>query len=152
MTHEDKEYVDILSAGIIIFSDSLNESEINYKNSRIKPKKIGECKVEVYGSEGPIPHFHIYNKDKSFNCCIRIYDNHFFSHGNKYRDILNTSQCRELDEWLRQINDKSLVPMTNWQAIVYMWEAANGECKYPESKKVKVQPDYTKINTFKDII
>ena len=42
MTHEDKEYVDILSAGIIIFNDSLNESEINSKNSRIKPKKIGD--------------------------------------------------------------------------------------------------------------
>lgn len=28
---------------------------------------IGECVIELYPREGPIPHFHIFSKDKKFD-------------------------------------------------------------------------------------
>ena len=64
--------------GEIDFSQSLNESEIGSKNSRFSIKKVGPCKIEVYNVEGQIPHFHISGISKKFNCCVRIYDAHFF--------------------------------------------------------------------------
>jgi len=140
--------------GEIDFSQSLNESEIDSKNSRFSIKKVGPCKIEVYNGEGQIPHFHITGISKKFNCCVRIYDAHFFSHGNKYRDTLNASQCTELNNWLMQINSKSLpnAPVTNWQMIVYMWENSNPDCKYPEKLKTDSQPDYSKMSLFRDEI
>ena len=139
---------DIFQIGFISFNDEvLNETEATTNHSRFIPKKIGECKVEVYGpNEGQIPHFHI--EGNNFNCCVRVYDNHFFQHGN-HRDVLNSYQCRQLHEWLQQLNDKSLVPITNWQTIVLSWEIANSECKYPENKKCKEQPRYDLMSEFK---
>ena len=137
--------------GSIIFSENINETQVLSKN-KFRPKRIGECKVCVYGpDEGQIPHFHIFNKDHSFECCVRIYENNFFSHGNKYRDILNASQCRELNEWLKLENGNSFNKLTNWEGIVFLWENCNGYCKYPESKKVKIQPHYEDMYLFKDV-
>ena len=143
--------MDIFEIGTIYFTDSINEAEITSKKSRFSPKHIGECKVHVYGpDEGNIPHFHIFNKDHSFECCVRIYENYFFPHGGKYTDVLNTSQCRELNNWLMKINDKVVVAMTNWQTIVSMWEVSNPNCRYPESRKTKIQPHYESMSMFKD--
>ena len=67
--------------GIINFDDFINEQEIGDKNKRFKSKSIGECKVEVYSSEGAIPHMHVFNNDNSFEACICIYSNNYFAHG-----------------------------------------------------------------------
>lgn len=141
---------DILQVGFISFNDEvLNEFEVTTNHSRFRPKKIGECKVQVYGpNEGQIPHFHIEGIGNNFDYCVRVYDNHFFQHGN-HRDVLNSYQYRQLHEWLQQINDKSLVPTTNWQAIVFGWESTNPECKYPENKKCREQPRYDLMSEFK---
>ena len=50
---------DIFQVGFITFNDEiLNEDEVTTNRSRFRPKKIGECKVKVYGpNEGQIPHF-----------------------------------------------------------------------------------------------
>lgn len=148
----DHPTIDTFLIGEINFSQSLNESEISDKKSRFSIKKVGPCKIEVYSGEGTIPHFHIIGIGKKFNCCVRIYDAHFFSHGNKYRDTLNSSQCLELNIWLQEINSKSAVPMTNWQMIKTLWEISNSDCKYPERLKTDLQPDYSKMSLFRDEI
>lgn len=135
--------------GEIDFSDIVNEKEVISSN-RYKVKNIGQCKIEIYENEGQIPHFHITGISKTFNCCVRIYEPYFFIHGNKCRDTLNTNQCKELDTWLRQQNKNSIGNMSNWEAIVFMWYTFNPDCKYPEFKKTNKQPDYTRMNMFKD--
>jgi hypothetical protein len=139
--------------GNISFSEDLNEQEVSSMNGkRFKPTKIGKCKIEVYNGEGSIPHFHIFNKDQSFQCCVRIYENNFFSHGNKYKDTLNKNQCKELDEWLKMPNKSAKGRLTNWEAIEFTWNFANPNCKYPDKKKCTTQPDYASMTNFKDII
>ena len=54
---------EVFNIGIIDFDEYnfiLTEEEISDNNSRPNFKgSVGKCKVEVYGGEGPIPHFHI---------------------------------------------------------------------------------------------
>ena len=144
-----KQHEESYLIGELEFSDIINENEVG-GNSRFSIRKIGQCKIEVYSGEGQIPHFHITGIAKKFNCCVRIYDAHFFSHGNKYRDILNATQCMELNTWLKEINPKVIPAQTNWVTIRNMWELANPDCKFSEKLKVKEQPDYTKMTMFRD--
>lgn len=141
----------VIEIGLITFKDDFYKSiEVSKGNHRFNTKRIGECKVEVYTNEGQIPHFHIYNKNHSFESCIRIYDNHYFSHGGKYRSILSGSQAKELDYWLRLQNSKD-PNITNWSFIVKEWERNNINCRFPQNKKVSIQPDYSKMNSFRDV-
>lgn len=140
---------DISLIGYINFSDSIYEQEVG-GNKRYKPKGIGECKIEVYGpNEGSVPHFHIQSLDKSFQCCVCIYSNNYFSHGS-YTGKLNTKQCKELNEWLNLIQKNSFGKLTNWETIVVMWEGSNPECKFPKGRKVKIQPHYENMVNYKD--
>ena len=136
--------------GTIIFDESINEQEIENKNNRFKTKSIGECKIEIYSSEGPIPHVHIFNADKSFEACVCLHSNNYFAHGGKYTDKFSSKQCRELNEWMSKINTKVVGNITNWQAAVGFWEFANPDCKFPENRKVKTQPHYEDMINFKD--
>lgn len=120
-------------------------------NIVFNPKSIGECKVEVYPNEGPIPHFHIFKPDHSFETCICIYSANYFAHGGKYRDTLNSKQCKQLNEWLELQNYNNFAfSITNWEAIVFAWGLGNPKCKSPNYQKVKMQPDYTRMLNFKD--
>ena len=147
---EDPNYIDRFTIGYIEFAESINEQEIGNKNTRINfGKKVGPVKIEVYGSEGAIPHFHIIGVNSNFQSCICIYSANYFAHGGKYRDTLNSKQRELLNEWLKEMNldaDK-----TNWATIVMVWKMANKDCKFSEKRKVSTQPDYSKIDKFKDI-
>lgn len=138
--HENAKEVTIST---INFDESINESQVGITNIR----KIGECKIEVYANEGNIPHFHMYNSDRSFDSCICIYSPNYFSHGGKYRSTLSSSQCKLLDTILRSKNELNV---SLWVQIVILWESMNSQCKFPENRKVKTQPDYTKMVNFKD--
>ena len=141
----DPNYRDISYIGEIEFPDILNEREIG-GNDRVNFKNIGKCKIEVYSGEGQVPHFHLNSIDGKFESCICIYSPHYFDHGGKYKDILN-SKCRKiLDDWLRKDFEKGL---SNWNIIRISWETSNPECRFENRKKVKTQPDYTKMDKFK---
>ena len=141
-----------IEIGSITFKDDFYESiEISKGTHRFNTKRIGECKIEVYPKEGQIPHFHIFNKDHSFESCIRIYDNHYFSHGGKYRSILSAFQAKELDYWLRLQNSRSDKVNSNWEFAKETWEFNNLNCIFPQNKKVSIQPDYSKMNSFRDV-
>ena len=145
--HSD-EFVCLL--GIINFDESINEQEIGNKNNRFRPKSIGECKVEVYNLEGSIPHMHVFNSDKSFETCICIYSNNYFAHGGKYTSKFSSKQCKEFNEWMKQTNIKSPMNTSNWETAVMLWEFSNEDCKFPENRKVKIQPHYEDMINFKD--
>ena len=136
--------------GIINFNESITEQEISDKNNRFNSRSIGECKIEVYSSEGAIPHMHVYNNDKSFETCICIYSNNYFAHGGKYSNKFTSKQCKEFNEWMKRINTKMPGNITNWEAIAGFWEFANPRCKFPENRKVRVQPHYEDMINFKD--
>ena len=144
--HNDLEYYRI---GTIIFDDEfIMEKQIQTGN-RFNTKSIGECVIDIYPNESPVPHFHIYNKDKSFNTCIRIYENMYFSHGGKYTDKFNSKQCKQLNDYLKQINPKiSLRPTTIWESIVIEWENTSS---YNYPYKVSSQPHYEDMTTFRDV-
>ena len=140
--HSDPE---VLLVGNIDFEDVFDEQEIG----RINTKSIGECKVEIYPNEGSIPHMHIYNKDKSFDTCVCIYSNNYFSHGGKYKSKFTSKQCKEFNKWMSKTN-YAVDDMTNWQCAKMIWSIMNPDCKFTDSRKVKTQPNYEDMINFKD--
>ena len=134
--------------GEIVFNEdysTINEAEV-IDNQRYNPGgSIGECKIEVYSREGDIPHFYVFNKNGSFDTCIKIYSAEYFHHEG-HNGVFNSSKDRkELNKWLKKRN-KILRNSTNWEIIVYMWESANPECSFPILQKTNIQPDYTKLS------
>lgn len=129
-----------LFSGIITFKEELLEQEIGGKNRLNLGKKIKECKVEVYNGEGQIPHMHVYSTNGNFSTCVCIYSPHYFSHGGKYTGKFNSSQCKQFNDWIQD----------HWKNIVRIWEDSNPNCKFPESRKTKIQPNYTYMENFKD--
>jgi len=128
---------DSILIGIINFDDILNEDSIG-KNFNVK--RYGPCEIIVYTTEGNIPHFHIVSNDNKFKCCVRIYENRYFSHGDN-KGKLNSKECKELDKWLRQQHDTSKYGiMTNWNKIESIWRNAHNNI--PPTLD---QPDYRKI-------
>ena len=93
---------------------------------------------------------HIYNKDKSFDTCVCIYSNNYFSHGGKYKSKFTSKQCKEFNKWMTELNNNFDPPTTNWQAIKSLWNVMNPDCKFPEARKVKTQPQYEGMTNFKD--
>lgn len=147
---DNKENI-IYLLGNIEFTDPINEQEIEDGDKRFKSASIGQCKVEIYGSEGSIPHMHIFNVNKSFNTCICIHSNNYFSHGGKYRDKFTSKQCKEFNNWLKKINSKFIGNLTNWEVAAGLWEVANPDCKFNKKYKVKIQPNYETMINFKDL-
>lgn len=145
--HADAE---VCLLGTINFDTLMNEQEIENKNNRFKPKSIGECKVEIYAGEGQIPHMHVFNNDKSFEACICIHSNHYFAHGGKYNSKFSSKQCKEFNEWMNGLNIKFAGNITNWQVASGLWEFLNPDCKFPENRKVRIQPHYEDMISFKD--
>lgn len=149
MIHNDKN-----RSTIGVIDNFISEITTEANVGRIGITKIGKVAINVYGGEGPVPHFHIEGKD--FSCCVCIFDNRYFDHGI-HQDILNTKQLKELDSFMRDkssINEK----LTNWEAAKFIWEAANIEnnddismvLRYNVEYKNKTkQPDYTKLDGYR---
>lgn len=145
--HTDAE---VCLLGTINFEDSINEQEIENKNRRFRPKSVGECKIEIYTGEGQVPHMHIFNSDKSFEARICIYSNNYFAHGGKYLGKFTSKQCKEFNIWMNQMNTKFAGNITNWQAAAGLWEFLNPDCRFPQNRKVRIQPHYENMFNFKD--
>lgn len=134
--------------GTISFKDDiLNEQKVQSINGKFNTKHIGECTIEIFANEGPIPHFHIYNKNGTFNTCVRIYENEYFSHGNKYRSKFNANQCRQLNEYLKQPYSEASNIISVWEYIEKFW-SSNSNFDYPN--KTKIQPHYENMRETRD--
>ena len=147
---QDPNYIDKFLIGTINFTESINEQEVGNKDTRTNfGKKIGEVKIEVYGGEGAIPHFHIVGVNSKFQSCVCIHSPNYFAHGGKYKDTLNSKQRETLNNWLKESNIL-FNTFSNWETINRIWEGSNPNCKFPDSRKVDIQPDYSKMEQFKD--
>ena len=134
--------------GTIDFGENLNESNVGTQKSfpQFKNSFSGKCTIEIYSSEGEhIPHFHIEATDRSFSCCICIFDNRFFNHG-KHKDVLARKDWKVLDEWMRKDNTKNK-SMSNWEYIATTWDNIYGQDNYGNMTE---QPDYTIIKPYKE--
>lgn len=100
-----------------------------------------KCKVSVYTGEGQIPHFHITaGTDKNkIETCVCIYSNSYFLHGG-YESTLDTRQLKALRKWL-DLPNKNRPNLSNWEYIVFSWEEANKDCRFPDFNKVKTRPE-----------
>lgn len=138
--HSDVNARDI---GTITFYDfGINESTV--ASIKLRPIYVD---IRVYTGEGPIPHFHLVTRDKSFDCCICIFDNYYFNHGT-HQSVLNSVQRKSLNDFLSSINNESSI--TNWESIRYAWILNN---KYTDGRNgdyPKNQPDYTEIRPFSE--
>ncbi len=138
---------EVCELGRITFLEELLEKEIN-NGKRVNFNSIGECKIEVYANEGPIPHFHLSSLNKKFETCICIYSNNFFSHGGKYRDTLSTNQCKLLNDYLK--TESKSIGLSVWDTIRTIWDTYNDNNLFPKERKTNKQPDYSKMTQFKD--
>lgn len=130
--------------GTITFFDfGIGESTIG--SVKLRPIYVD---IKVYGGEGPIPHFHMVTKDKSFDCCICIFDNYYFCHGG-HQSVLNGVQRKSLNEFLSSPNHKSPY-ITNWQYIRDIWIANNEDTDGRHGDYPLNQPDYTEIRPFSE--
>lgn len=104
--------------------------------------RFDEYKLLVYGSEGPVPHFHFESIKGKKKGCIRLDKPEYFFHG-KYQDRLNSKEVKNLIAFLtaphRAFGD---VGITNWQVICIYWNDDN--TKYQISDKAPM-PDYSKL-------
>lgn len=126
--------------------------EINFSESILNEDKMGEiklgkgldtCQVYVYSNEDPIPHFHLFNKNKTFESCICIYEPLYFNHGFK-TDKLNNKQCEILNKWLDEpsyANPK----LTNWELIDTVWVTGNSDLYIKKNNIKRVKPFYTNM-------
>lgn len=93
--------------------------------------------IWVYSKEGNIPHFHFKNTKEEGCICLETPE--YFSPGGKEAK-LNSKQKKALVEFLQEPADE-IIPVTNWQAILFLWNANNRD--YPV-KNIPM-PDYLEL-------
>lgn len=122
----------------IEFTESINE--LNLEHSF---KKLGKCVISAYSRDtGRIPHFHIEGVGFRFSCCVQIFTNEFFPHGDHQDVLSNRHQMKDLDKLLR----KSRRGITLWEEIRNTWIQSNPPETLPLNYMSIKQPDYTIIN------
>ena len=107
---------------------------------------IGKCEIVTIGpNDIEIPHFHLFNKDHSFECCIKIFESEYLDHNGKYTDTLTYDQCKKLNEWMNSICDIFPYDNINWKEL-HLWIAPYNDYEFTEKEKsIKQPPDYTKL-------
>ncbi len=61
---------------------------------------IDNIEITIYGGEGPIPHFHFYDKQTERKGCIRLDESSYFDH-SMYNDRLKRKEIIKLNDWVR---------------------------------------------------
>lgn len=102
--------------------------------------RFNQFKITVYGSEGPIPHFHFESLDGKIDGCIRLDKPEYFSH-DTHTFKLKRSDRDRLIEWLKQPHKSfGTFGLSNWQVICIYWDDNNID--YPFNTEAEM-PDYT---------
>lgn len=101
--------------------------------------RFSSYRVSIYGGEGPIPHFHFYNKDPNRGGCIRLDKPEYFVHGN-HNEKLSSKERKNMIEWL-QSPHKSFgkYGLTNWHVICIYWDDNNQDYLFDKDAEM---PDY----------
>lgn len=93
---------------------------------------------------GNLPHFHIWDKNSQggkFHTCVQIKQPAYFHHTCK-EGVLNTSQRKELVEFLKSKPTSTKKFSSFWEAILTMWNLNNSAMMVDEEQPM---PDYTTI-------
>jgi len=96
--------------------------------------------VCVYGSEGPVAHFHVLkgnSKYPDWETCIEIRHPKYFHHFGK-ESILNSKQKKDLMTFLSAPH-KYFSTKSNWQVLVIVWSMNNTE---HQISPIPEMPDY----------
>lgn len=102
--------------------------------------RIDTLIVRVYGSEGPVPHFHFVSKNKEIDGCIRIDKPEYFPHGN-HTSKLTGKNLKNMINFLNAPHKRlGKHGYTNWDVICMYWDDDNVDYQIPEDLKM---PDYT---------
>ena len=87
--------------------------------------RFATYKITVYGSEGPILHFHFETLDGKVKGCIRLDRAEYFNHG-PYQDRLSSRDRKRMVDWLNSPHKHfGKVGYTNWQVICVYWDDNN---------------------------
>ena len=102
--------------------------------------------IEIFvrtNDPGKIPHFHFLdkNKDKDNEGCIRIDRPEYFDHEGK-KLHLNSSQRKEMVEFLKSSYRRKSLGITNWEYLVLLWNDNNSDVEIDDDTEM---PDYTKL-------
>lgn len=128
--------------GELELDDLFEEKTID--NRSISVKRHGMCKLSIYDNEGLIPHFHIENSDKSFQCCVRLDKPEYFIHGSK-TDTLSNTEIMKLIKILQSNVKSKKFKMTVYEYACLMWNQGTSNIKNQISEDMDI-PDYTKLN------
>ena len=107
--------------------DVENLTEVHlFNNNDLKVSRLGTLEIWINSNEGPSAHFHL--KNKGFEACILIYRPNYLHHKSEARNgILNASQCKKLDEYLREVykttDDGNTI--TRWDVVRTTWADFN---------------------------
>ena len=100
-------------------------------------------KIMVYGSEGPVPHFHVENKEEGVSCCVRIDCAEYFQHG-KHKDTLERKNVKKLSTFLSSPHKFfGKHGYNNWQIICVYWNDNNPE--YTLDIESTRMPEYSNL-------
>lgn len=97
--------ITITDDGIVYCEDTMIDTKRFTKNGL--GSNIGQVKINAYGGEGDLPHFHVISKDKKktdrsgrpFHACVRLDTNRYFNHGFKNGEF-NNDELKRLYEIL----------------------------------------------------
>lgn len=106
--------------------------------------KIGSIEIMIYEGEGPVPHFHFYDRQTERKGCIRLDVPEYFQHGI-YKDKLTRAERKNLNEWVRSFHSpfKPLgINLTVYQYMLILWDDNNPN--YPIKGDPEI-PDYLSL-------
>ena len=107
--------------------------------------KLNGMTINIYESEGTIPHFHLEKPSSNFYSAIRLDDAKYFRH-NKYQDTQNSNQRKALYKFLKQpMDEKRNKDFTRWDHLVFMW---NSTIRHGHNKNycdTIVMPNYREL-------
>ena len=107
--------------------------------------RLAGYKILIYGSEGPIPHFHVEHKEKKIKSCIKILEDDYFQHGI-HKDTLDNKIVKKLKLFLSEphkIFGKH--GYSNWQIICIYWNDNNPDYLIKEDLDKLKMPSYNNL-------
>ena len=111
----------------------------------------GRYDVVIYTDDaGYIPHVHVIDcgtRGMSFDCCVKLTDNTYFSHG-RHKDVMPSGMKREFHDFMLQPS-KAPQFKNNYHLAASLWNLNNSnstvQIREDEDGNVIV-PDYTKLH------
>lgn len=154
---------DLYTESVDILDQLIDNTYLIIESSKIKlpgdklyvdQRKKDWLYVYVFGSEGPYPHFHVYDKDtkgykdlEHSGACISLIDNRYFNHAD-HDEELSEDEFDALADYIMNERVPALHPKKNgihrqipaWRFLVSAWNELNPLYQIKPGTKC---PDYS---------